>query len=68
MTHFSAIHKNLNEQVFNYLGKEKLKDASSISKDKERKEVSLNGKDALLVRQNLFTWLIILFFYPRSIS
>ena len=39
-----------------------------VTEERKLKKSLYNGKDALLVRPNLFTWLIILFFYPRSIS
>ena len=57
-----------NGQVFIYLGKEKLKMHQVCRRVLSVKKSLYKGKDALLVRTNLFTWLIYSFFSLRSRS
>ena len=56
-----------NGQVFVYLGKEKLKMHQVYRGVLSVKKFLYKGKDSLLVRTNLFIWLINSFFYLRSI-
>ena len=57
-----------NGQVFIYLGKEKLKMHQVYRRVLRVKKSLYKGKDALLVRMNLFTWLIYSFSSLRSRS
>ena len=56
-----------NGQVFIYLGKEKQKMHQVYRRVLSVKKSLYKGKDSLLVRTNLFIWLINSFFYLRSI-